>query len=213
MAQRNNADRCNGAALAQIAMLLLRARSAPNPLCAIGQRSRLTAPLGQKRTLTTTQTRQDHAMTDDKPKELTTTDPKPVRERRIPKRIAEAVRLLLTGECKTQKAAAERVGMNETYLSEALRKPHVQVFIERRTRETIANGTLRASARLVELIDSASEHVSADVSKHMLAIAGIKPTAEPAALVNINIRAGYVIDLSDDPPAKVIDVTPPKPAL
>ena len=54
MAQRNNASTGIGAALAQFAMLLPRARSAPNPLCAIGQRSRLTAPLGQSRTLTTT---------------------------------------------------------------------------------------------------------------------------------------------------------------
>jgi hypothetical protein len=145
-------------------------------------------------------------MTDDKPKELTTTDAKPVREGRVSKRIAEVIRLLLTGECKTQKAAAERVGMNAGYLSEALRKPHVRVFIERRTRETIANGTLRASARLVELIDAGSEHVSADVSKHMLAIAGIKPPSGPAALVNIAISAGWVIDLGPDPP-KTIDVT------
>jgi hypothetical protein len=150
-------------------------------------------------------------MTDDtdKPtKELTTTDAKPVRERRVSKRIAEVVRLLLTGECKTQKAAAERVGMNVTYLSEVLRKPHVRVFIERRTRETIANGTLRASARLVELLDASSEHVSFDASKHLLALNGHQPPSGPAALVNINIQAGYVIDLSDDPPAKVVDVTP-----
>jgi hypothetical protein len=149
-------------------------------------------------------------MTDETEKptiELTTTDAKPVRERRVSKRIAEAVRLLLTGECRTQKAAAERVGMNETYLSEALRKPHVRVFIERRIRETIANGTMRASAKLVELIDAESEHVAADVSKHMLAIAGIKPAAGPSGAVNIEIKAGWVIDLSDDPP-KVIDVTP-----
>jgi hypothetical protein len=53
MAQRNNASTGIGAALAQNAMLLPRARSAPNPLCAIGPRSRLTAPLGQKRTLVT----------------------------------------------------------------------------------------------------------------------------------------------------------------
>jgi hypothetical protein len=151
---------------------------------------------------------------DEKPKtELTATDPKPVRERRVSKRIAEVVRLLLTGEVKTQKAAAERVGMNAGYLSEALKKPHVRVFIERRTRETIANGTLRASARLVELLDAASEHVSLDASKHVLAIEGIKPTAEPTTHVNINIRAGYVIDLSDDPPPRVVDVTPPKPAV
>ena len=153
-------------------------------------------------------------MTDDihdKPtQEMTTTDPKPVRDGRVSKRLAEVVRLLLTGECRTQKAAAERVGMNETYLSEALKKPHVRMFIERRTRETIANGTMRASARLVELIDSESEHVSADVSKHMLAIAGIKPAAEPTTNVNINIRAGYVIDLSDKPP-RTIDVTPTPP--
>ena len=150
---------------------------------------------------------------DEKPtKELTTTDGKTVRERRVSKRIAEVVRLLLTGECKTQKAAAERVGMNPGYLSEVLRKPHVRVFIERRTRETIANGTLRASARLVELIDAGSEHVSADVSKHMLAIAGIKPASGPAAQVNINIQAGYVIDLSDNPPAKMIDVTSNPPS-
>jgi hypothetical protein len=150
-------------------------------------------------------------MTDDtdKPKqELTATEAKPARERRVSKRIAEAVRLLLTGECKTQKAAAERVGMNETYLSEALRKPHVRVFIERRTRETIANGTMRASARLIELIDAGSEHVSLDASKHALALGGYQPPTGPAALVNINIQAGYVIDLSDNPPARVVDITP-----
>jgi hypothetical protein len=142
--------------------------------------------------------------------QLTSTDAKPVRERPVSRRVAEAIRLLLTGECKTQKAAAERVGMNETYLSEALRKPNVRVFIERRIRETIANGTMRASAKLVELIDASSEHVAADVSKHMLAIAGIKPAADSTTLVNINFRAGYVIDLSDDPP-KAIDVTPTPP--
>jgi len=129
--------------------------------------------------------------------ELTTTDAKPVRERRVSKRLAEVVRLLLTGECKTQKAAAERVGMNETYLSEAFRKPHVRMFIERRTRETIANGTLRASARLVELLDAGSEHVSLDASKHMLAIAGIKPAAQPTTNLNIQV-AGWALDLRRD---------------
>jgi hypothetical protein len=73
--------------------------------------------------------------------------------------------------------------------------------------EIIANGTMRASAKLVELIDAESEHVAADISKHVLAIAGIKPAADSTTLVNINFRAGYVIDLSDDPP-KAIDVTP-----
>jgi hypothetical protein len=155
-------------------------------------------------------------MTDDirdKPKQdLTATEAKPLRERRVSKRIAEAVRLLLTGECRTQKAAAERVGMSPTYLSEALKKPHVRVFVERRTRETIANGTMRASARLVELLDATSEHVSLDASKHMLALNGHQPPSGPAANVNINMTAGWVVDLRTDEEiaaqAKVINMTP-----
>jgi hypothetical protein len=47
------------------------------------------------------------------------------------------------------------------------------------------------------LIDAGSEHVSADVSKHTLAIAGIKPAADAQVSVNIDIKAGYVIDLTD----------------
>ena len=150
----------------------------------------------------------------DKPStELTTTDAKPIRERRVSKRIAEVVRLLLTGECKTQIAAAKRVGMNPGYLSEALRKPHVRMFLERRARETISNGTLRASARLVELLDAGSEHVSLDASKHLLAIEGIKPAAVPSTNVSLNVSCGWVIDLRTDEEiaaqVKGIDVTPP----
>lgn len=133
---------------------------------------------------------------------------KPVKERRISRRVAEAVRLLVTGTCTTQKAAAERVGLHPNYFCEALKRPEVRVFIERCARENLAAGTMRASARLVELLDSPSHHVSLDASKHMLGIAGIKPAAEAQVSVNIDIKAGYVIDLSEpgDPPT--IDVTP-----
>ncbi len=123
----------------------------------------------------------------------------PAKTPRVSRRIAEVVRLLVTGECKSQKAAAERAGMNASHVSEQLKKPHVRVFIERYARETIANGTMRASARLVELLDAGSEHVSLDASKHMLAIAGIKPSADAQVSVNIDIKAGYVIDLTDSP--------------
>ena len=108
----------------------------------------------------------------------------------------------------SQREAAKQAGMSETYLSAALRKPEIQVFIARKMRETIAIGGLRASARLVELIDAGSEHVSADVSKHTLAIAGIKPTADAQVSVNIDIKAGYVIDLSEGERRPTIDVSP-----
>jgi molybdenum-dependent DNA-binding transcriptional regulator ModE len=158
-------------------------------------------------------------MTDDtdKPTKLTTTDPKPVWERRISKRVAEVVRLIVVGECKTVKAAAERAGMNYTHVCETLKKPHVRVFIDRRVRETIANGTMRATARLIELMDSASDHVSLDAVKHELALNGHQPPSGPAANVNISVmQAGYVIDLRTREEmaaqARVVDVTltPPR---
>jgi pantoate kinase len=125
--------------------------------------------------------------------------PVPIKLKRIPRRIAEVVNLLVTGECKTIKAAAERTGMHPNYVSGALKKPEIQVFIERAARQTITNGLMRASARVNELVDAGSEHVSLDASKHVLAIAGIKPAQDAQVSVNIAIKAGYVIDLTDEP--------------
>src|SRR6266404_4958559 len=114
----------------------------------------------------------------------------PAKPKRIAPRIRQVVDLLVSGECKTQKAAARRVGLHPDYVSRELKKPHVRVFIDRATLQTIASGKMRASARLVQLIDATSEHVSADVSKHMLAIAGIKPANDAQLSVNIDIKAG-----------------------
>jgi hypothetical protein len=121
----------------------------------------------------------------------------PARDRPIPKRIRQVVELLVTGECTTQKAASERVGLHPDYVCRSLKAPQVRVFIERRARETIAAGMMRASARLNELVDATSEHVSFDATKHVLALAGIKPVADAQVSVNIELKAGYVIDISE----------------
>jgi hypothetical protein len=133
--------------------------------------------------------------------------PVPDKIKPISKKILHALRLLQRGECRDIKAAAERVGLSREHLSKSLRLPHVQVFIARESREIIALGSLRATARLIELIDAGSEHVSADVSKHVAAIGGIKPANDAQVSVNIDIKAGYVIDISPDP-APMRDVTP-----
>jgi hypothetical protein len=121
----------------------------------------------------------------------------PVKEPRISKRIRQVVELLVSGTCQTQKAAAERLDLHPDYVCRELKKPQVQVFIERSARQIIAQGTMRASARLLQLLDASSEHVSLDASKYTLAIAGIKPAADAQVSVNIDIKAGYVIDLTD----------------
>jgi hypothetical protein len=151
-------------------------------------------------------------MTDDihdKPtQELTTTDAKSIRERRVSPRVRHAIDLLLTGECRLKKDAAAKAGLTPERLSRALKESHVVEYLTAQTRVLLAQSQAPAAATMLRLLDQAkSEHVQKDVAIHLLGINGHKPAAEPAALVNINIRAGYVIDLSDDPP-KTIDVTP-----
>ncbi len=118
---------------------------------------------------------------------------------RISPRIRTVIDLLVSGECATMTAAAARANLHFDHVRRELKKPPVRVFMERRARETIAAGMMRASARLNQLVDASSEHVSFDATKHVLALAGIKPAADAQVSVNIDIKAGYVIDLSDNP--------------
>lgn len=131
---------------------------------------------------------------------------KVTRERPISKRIRKVIGLLISGECKTQKAACERTGMNADHVSRELAKPRIQAFIASESRRTIARGTMRASARLIELLDASSEHVSLDASKHVLAIEGIKPPEQGQVSVNVGVSVGYVIDLSGKQPAPVVTI-------
>lgn len=84
-----------------------------------------------------------------------------------------------------------------------LNRPHIQAFLERESRRTIAVASLRASHRVAELIDASSEHVSLDASKHVLAIRGIRPPDNHATNVNVDVSVGYVVKLRhiDDPKA------------
>jgi hypothetical protein len=67
-----------------------------------------------------------------------------------------------------------------------------------RATENIANGTLRASVRMLELIDAESEHVAAKVSDRILTNAGVLKAESSGVNVNVNnaISVGYVIDTS-----------------
>jgi len=132
----------------------------------------------------------------------------PIKELRITPKLRKALHLLETGECSTQRAAAERAGMSEFQLSRRLREPQIQMFIARRRSENIAVGSLRASRRFVQLIDASSEHVAAQVSERILKSEGVLRSEATQVSVNIDIKAGYVIDLTDAPKhGPMIDVT------
>lgn len=142
-----------------------------------------------------------------------TTEPKRGKRDRISPRVKRAIRALLTGEATTQKEAAKLVDLSESHLSTQLNKPNVKAFYERATLETIGRARMRATSKLLSLVDASSEHVAADVAKHVLAINGIKPQAEAQIVNNINQIAGYVVDLGGlIPAAPVVDVTPNEPS-
>lgn len=117
-------------------------------------------------------------------------------ERPLSRKVRQALDLLAAGKAATQKAAAEAVGIVPETLSRALQKSAAQVFMTQRARQTIAIASMRASERVVELIDASSEHVSLDAAKHVLAIGNIRPPDAAQANVNVNVSVGYVIDLT-----------------
>lgn len=123
--------------------------------------------------------------------------PKGVTRTRIPRKINQAIELLARGEVQTQKDAAERVNITPEHLCRMLAKPHVRGVLHARATENLARATLRASVRVEQLMDASSEHVSLDASKHVLAIANIRPPEDGRGVnVNVGVSVGYVIDLA-----------------
>jgi hypothetical protein len=122
----------------------------------------------------------------------------PEKSVRISPRMKQAIHLLATGSCKTQRAAAERVNMTETHLSRMLARPQIQALMTRETRKVLMNAQLPAANTLVRLLDASSEHVQRETSVNLLRISGHIADDNRVA-VNVDVRAGFVIDLSEPP--------------
>jgi hypothetical protein len=120
--------------------------------------------------------------------------------KRISKKVRAAIDAMVSGECKRIKDAAEKVGLARESLSRALSTPHVAEHLRQKVLRALAIAAARAGATKVELLDSANEMVRDRASSFVLGLAGIQPAATPSISLNLDIRAGYVIDLSDDPP-------------
>ena len=86
-------------------------------------------------------------------------------------------------------------------LPRALSQPHIAEHLRQRVLRYLAIQAARAGAVKGELLDCSDEMVRGRPSSIVLRCAGIQPDSNPSISVNLNIRAGYVIDLSDDPPA------------
>jgi hypothetical protein len=122
----------------------------------------------------------------------TARQPKP---RLIPRKVRQAIELIVTGVCKTKQAAADRVPRES--LSRWLHKPSGAEALRSRAAHEVASSAGRAAARLTKLLDSSSQKVSLEAVKYSLGVAGIKPASEPMS-VNVGVQvAGYVIDLRE----------------
>jgi hypothetical protein len=143
----------------------------------------------------------------------TTSQPK---MRKPPPKVRAAIEALVTGQVRTIKAAAQRVGVSREYLSRAFSLPHNAEALRTRALREVALSSGRAAARLNQLIDSTSQRVALEATKFSLGVAGIKPAEDAGVSVSIELKAGYVIDLSerDEPAARIVgnQVIDAKPA-
>ena len=122
--------------------------------------------------------------------------PEPKRQP-VPRKVRDAIELLVTGQVRTIKGAAERVGWARETLSKRLSRPECSEALRNRAAKEVALSSGRAAARLNQLIDSTSQRVALEATKFSLGVAGIKPAADAQVNVNFALRAGYVIDLRD----------------
>jgi hypothetical protein len=117
-----------------------------------------------------------------------------VRQRRISKRVNAAINLLVSGDVKTIKEAADKAGMARKSLSRALSTPHVAEHLAHQGCEVSRHGG-RAPGRSKPTCSTATTRSPATVR----ARSGIQPTTKTSVSVNLELRAGNIIDLSEDP--------------
>jgi hypothetical protein len=126
--------------------------------------------------------------------------------KRISKKVRAAIDAMVAGECKTIQEAAAKAGLARESLSRALSTPHVAEHLRQKVIRRLAIAAARAGHTKIDLLDSDSEIARDRASSFVLGLAGIQPDAAPSLAINLEIRAGYVIDLSDDPPRQALRV-------
>jgi hypothetical protein len=116
--------------------------------------------------------------------------------KRISKKVRTAIDLMVRGDCKKICDAAAKVGLARESLSRALSTPHVAQHLREKVLRHLAIAAARAGYVKGELLDSDNEIARDRASSFILGLAGIQPATSPSLNINLEMRAGYVIDLS-----------------
>lgn len=110
---------------------------------------------------------------------------------RITKRLEAALTALVDGRATTCAEAADAAGLSRRAVEMALKKPHVEQWIETRIRSGFRTTSIIAAARRMNsLIGAKSEYIQFEASRHVLALAGVKPSADASPG-----RGGLVVNL------------------
>ena len=123
----------------------------------------------------------------------------PVPPKRISAKVRAAIDAMVSGECKKICDAAAKVGLARESLSRALSSPHVAEHLRQKVLRHLAIAAARAGSTKVDLLDSSNEMARDRASTFVLGLAGIAPASTPSVSLNLEIRAGYVIDLTNEP--------------
>jgi hypothetical protein len=133
------------------------------------------------------------------------------RRLRITKPVRTAIEAMVFEGLKRSEAAA-RSGITDHALYTALTKQHIKAYRRGLMDEMRTGEGHRAYVKLTVLKDSAaSEHVQMESSKWVAGVAGISPVQkqEVKHSGSIDLRAGYVIDLTPKKPGDdARDITP-----
>ena len=119
------------------------------------------------------------------------------RRQRITPKVKAAIEALVSGKAKNLTAAAKIGGLARESLSRALSESKNLAFLTDQARRSVAISSAPAAARLAKLIAGArSEHVQMEATKFALGAAGISPKNESHVSLSVDVKAGFVIDLS-----------------
>lgn len=136
-------------------------------------------------------------------------DEKSKKEREITPLVKKACELWNTGEYETISSLARHLNCSKEHLGKQFGLSHVQAYLVRGARDTLMRAAGQAANVKVELMKSAqSEKVRSAAASEVLALAGIsaKQTNSTTINNNVNVSAGYVIDLSDNPKPAALEV-------
>jgi hypothetical protein len=147
----------------------------------------------------------------DQPAPADITGPK---RRPISKKVMKAIHLMIGGKAKTITDAAEQVGLPRETLSRNLSRPDVAETMRQQVIKSLAMAAGRASAVKVGLMESDNAIVAERATTFVLGMIGVAPQQNAASVnISLEMRAGYVLDLRDDPEdeprkAGIVDVMP-----